>query len=85
MIETVDNRAQLAELDEIYKYKDLIVIADKDTIRKIIFKGDKKSNQLYNEFMKLVADEIDHLLNKNEFSEMKNQLMSKMKAYLERI
>ena len=46
MIETVDNRAQLAELDEIYKYKDLIVIADKDTIRKIIFKGDKKSNPL---------------------------------------
>jgi hypothetical protein len=35
--------------------------------------------------MKLVADEIDHELNKSEFSEEKKKLIGKMKAYLERI
>jgi len=84
-METIDNRARVAELDEIYKYKDLIEMSDKDTIKQIIFKGDEKSDKLYNEFMKLVADEIDHQLNKNEFSVMKDQLIGRMKAYLERI
>jgi len=84
-METIDNRPKLYELDEIYKYKDLINTADKATIKQIIFKGDEKSTQLYNEFMKLVADEIDHQLNKDEFSEMKKVLIGKMKAYLERL
>ena len=84
-METIDNRASLTELDEIYKYKNLIELSDKDVIRKIIFKGDEKSKLLHADFMKLVADEIDHQLNKAEFSEEKKMLIGKMKAYLERI
>ena len=84
-IETVDNRASLIELDEIYKYKNLIELSDKDIIKKIIFKGDAKSKNLYSDFIKLVADEVDHQLNKAEFAEEKKRLIGKMKAYLERI
>jgi hypothetical protein len=84
-METIDNRASLTELDEIYKYKNLIELSDKDVIRKIIFKGDVKSKSLYAAFIKLVADEVDHQLNKTEFSEEKKMLIGKMKAYLERI
>jgi len=84
-METVDNRASLIELDEIYKYKNLIELSDKDIIKKIIFKGDAKSKNLYSDFIKLVADEVDHQLNKAEFAEEKKRLIGKMKAYLERI
>ncbi|MDG2226599.1 MAG: hypothetical protein P8L20_02590 [Flavobacteriales bacterium] len=84
-METVDNRASLIELDEIYKYKNLIELSDKDVIKKIIFKGDAKSKNLYSDFIKLVADEVDHQLNKVEFAEEKKRLIGKMKAYLERI
>jgi hypothetical protein len=84
-METIDNRASLTELDEIYKYKNLIELSDKDVIRKIIFKGDVRSKSLYADFIKLVADEVDHLLNKAEFAEEKKKLIGKMKAYLERI
>ncbi len=58
---------------------------NKDVIRKIIFKGDVKSKSLYVDFIKLVADEVDHQLNKTEFSEEKKMLIGKMKAYLGRI
>ena len=84
-MEIIDNRASLAELDEIYKYKNLIELSDKDVIRKIIFKGDVRSKSLYADFIKLVTDEVDHLLNKAEFAEEKKKLIGKMKAYLERI
>ena len=84
-METIDNRASLIELDEIYKYKNLIELSDKDVIRKIIFKGDMRSKGLYSDFIKLVADEVDHQLNKAEFAEAKKKLIGKMKAYLERI
>ena len=84
-METVDNRASLIELDEIYKYKNLIELSDKDVIKKIIFKGDAKSKNLYSDFIKLVADEVDHQLNKAEFPEEKKRLIGKMKAYLDRI
>jgi hypothetical protein len=84
-METIDNRASLTELDEIYKYKNLIELSDKDVIRKIIFKGDLRAKSLYDDFLKLVADEVDHLLNKAEFAEEKKKLIGKMKAYLERI
>jgi hypothetical protein len=84
-METIDNRASLTELDEIYKYKNLIELSDKDVIRKIIFKGDLRAKSLYDDFLKLVADEVDHQLNKTEFSEEKKMLIGKMKAYLERI
>lgn len=84
-METIDNRASLIEIDEIYKYKNLIELSDKDVIRKVIFRGGEKSKALYNEFMKLVADEIDHQLNKAEFTTEKNKVIGKMKAYLERI
>ena len=84
-METIDNRASLTELDEIYKYKNLIELSDKDVIRKIIFKGDLRAKSLYANFIKLVADEVDHLLNKAEFAEEKKKLIGKMKAYLERI
>jgi hypothetical protein len=84
-METIDNRASLTELDEIYKYKNLIELSDKDVIRKIIFKGDVRSKSLYADFIKLVTDEVDHLLNKAEFAEEKKKLIGKMKAYLERI
>ena len=84
-METVDNRASLIELDEIYKYKNLIELSDKDVIRKIIFKGDARSKDLYSDFIKLVADEVDHQLNKAEFAEEKKRLIGRMKAYLDRI
>jgi len=36
-METIDNRGAIIELDEIYKYKDLIEASDRDVIKKIIF------------------------------------------------
>lgn len=84
-METIDNRASLIELDEIYKYKNLIELSDKDVIKKVIFKGDARSKDLYSDFIKLVADEVDHQLNKAEFAEEKKRLIGRMKAYLDRI
>ena len=84
-METIDNRASLIELDEIYKYKNLIELSDKDVIKKIIFKGDARSKDLYSDFIKLVAEEVDHQLNKAEFAEEKKRLIGRMKAYLDRI
>ena len=72
-METIDNRASLIELDEIYKYKNLIELSDKDVIKKIIFKGDMRSKGLYSDFIRLVADEVDHQLNKAEFAEEKKK------------
>lgn len=82
-MEIVDKRSNLFELDEIYKYKDLIERADRDVIKEIIYNGDKQSIGFYNEFLKLVAQEIDHQLNKTEFANLKNKLIADMKAYLQ--
>ena len=81
-METVDNRAILFELDEIYKYKDLINALDKDVLRNIVFKGDDDSKTLYNEFLSIVAKEVNHDLNKVEFNKLKDSLILKMKDYL---
>ncbi len=67
-MEAVDNRASLFELDEIYKYKDLIEATDKAIIKEVICKTDDQSVALHQEFLKLVADEVDHQLNKAEFT-----------------
>ena len=82
-METIDNRSKIYELDEIYKYKNLIEPLDKETIKKIIFDEDEKSTAFYNEFMDLVAKEIDHKLNKTEFSELKDKLIIDMQAHLD--
>ena len=82
-METIDNRASLHELEEIYKYKDLIESSDRDIIKQIIFDVNEQSTSLYNEFLKLVADEIDHSINKAEFKVLKDSLIVKMTGYLE--
>ena len=40
-METINNKEAIFKLDEIYKYKDLIDISDRDVIKKIIFKNSK--------------------------------------------
>jgi hypothetical protein len=82
-METVDNRASLFELKEIYKYKDLINASDMAVIKEVICKAGEESEELHQAFMKLVADEVDHQLNKAEFEVLKDKLISEMKAYLE--
>jgi len=82
IMETVDNRASLFELKEIYKYKDLIEASDMNVIKEVICKTDDQSESLHQEFMKLVADEVDHQINKEEFAILKDKLILKMKAYL---
>jgi hypothetical protein len=82
-METIDNRAILFELEEIFKYKDLIDVTDRDVIRAIIFDKGEQSTVIYNNFLKLVADEVDHRLNKAEFIVLKDKLILEMKAYLE--
>ena len=81
-METVDKRGVLFELEEIYKYKDLIEKSDKSTIQEIIYKGDEQAMALYNEFMTLVGKEVDHELNKVEFILKKDELVGAMKDHL---
>ena len=81
-MEVIDNRASLFELDEIYKYKDLIEDGDMNVIKEVICKSDEKSDSLHQEFLKLVADEVDHSINKAEFALQKDKLIAKMEAYL---
>ncbi len=80
---TVDKRAYLFELGEIYKFKDLIEISDKAIIKQIIIDGDNQSMAYYQEFIKLVAMEVAHELNKTEFNGLKDKLVANMKQYLE--
>ncbi|MDG1477288.1 MAG: hypothetical protein P8Q14_09085, partial [Vicingaceae bacterium] len=72
---TVDNRSALFELNEIYKYKDLIELEDKEVIKKIICDVSESSNDLHNEFLRLVKQEVDHKLNKSEFKVLKDKLI----------
>ena len=82
-METIDNRASIFELDEIYKYKDLIEATDQVIIKEIICADDEKSEHLHAEFLKLVAKEVDHELNKAQFTDLKDKLVAEMKQHLE--
>ena len=82
-METVDNKGHLFELDEIYKYKDLIESSDRDVIKKIIFSNSEEATAFHSEFLRLVTQEVDHKLNKEEFNVLKRQLIRQMEAYLE--
>ena len=73
---------ELLELDEIYKYKDLIELDDKATIKAIICDTNANSNTLHEQFLNLVAQEVDHKLNKSEFKVLKDKLIVEMKAFL---
>ncbi|OFY98921.1 MAG: hypothetical protein A3K10_05720 [Bacteroidetes bacterium RIFCSPLOWO2_12_FULL_31_6] len=79
----VDKSAYLFELGEIYKFKDLIEIMDKAIIKEIIVDGDEQSMAYYKEFIRLVAMEVAHELNKTEFSKLKNKLIADMKKHLQ--
>ena len=81
-METIDKRGLIFELNEIFKYKGLIERADRDVIKAIIYDGDELSNSYHQEFMVLVAREVDHELNKEEFYALKNELVAKMKQHL---
>ena len=82
-MEAIDNRASIFELNEIYKYKDLIDANDKLVIKEIICSIDEQSKSLHTEFLNLVAMEVDHELNKAQFTELKDKLIVKMKQHLE--
>lgn len=82
-METMDKRAVIFELDEIYKYKDLISKSDRDVIKAIIYKGDEKAIKFHEDFRNLVASEIDHSLNKISFTELKDILIIEMRQYIE--
>lgn len=79
----VDKSGYLFELGEIYKFKDLIEITDKAIIKEIIVDGGKQSMDYYNEFIRLVAMEVDHTLNKKQFYELKDKLIADMKKHLQ--
>jgi len=81
-METIDNRGAIIELDEIYKYKDLIEASDRDVIKKIIFDSNEASEKFHQEFLRLVTQEVNHQLNKEEFKVLKNQLIRQMEAHL---
>ncbi len=83
-MQVIDNRTSLFELDEIYKYKNLIDLEDKLIIKDIICNNKEGSKALYQDFLKLVADEVDHQLNKSEFKARKVKLINKMEAFLEK-
>jgi len=80
----VDKRNSLFELDEIFKYKSLINRDDKEVIKAIIYNDNEQAMAFYHEFMKLVAMEVNHELNKTEFAELKDQLIVKMEQLLKK-
>jgi hypothetical protein len=82
-METVDNRDAIFKLEEIYKYKDLIESSDRDLIKSIIFDNTEGAGALHQDFLRLVAQEVDHKLNKAEFKVLKDQLMREMKKFSE--
>jgi len=82
-METIDNRESIFELEEIYKYKDLIELEDKETIKAIICDTSETSNALHSEFLKVVEQEVGHELNKAEFKVLKDKLMRDMKAHID--
>ena len=82
-MEAVDNRSKIYELDEIFKYKNLINNSDKQIIKEIICTNDDKSVDFYAEFINLVTKEVDHVLNKVEFEAHKIKLIAEMKEHLD--
>jgi len=81
-MEAIDNRSSIFELEEIYKYKDLIELEDKVVIKAIICDTKESSKNLHKEFLRLVSQEVDHKLNKSEFKVLKDKLIRDMKADL---
>jgi len=82
IMETTDNRASLFELEEIYKYTGLIDALDRDVIKKVIENQHEEANKFHKEFLRLVAQEVDHKLNKAEFTVLKNKLIKEIDAFL---
>lgn len=83
LMETIDKRGQIFEINEIYKFKSLLNIADRDVIKKIVYDGDEQCQELYNEFMMLVVMEEGHEINKVKFYALRDDLIGRMKNYLE--
>jgi len=81
-MEVVNKKGSIFELEEIYKYKSLIDVKDKAVIKRVIIDGDEACISFYQDFMELVAKEVDHTLNKTQFKELKDKLVLDMKAYL---
>jgi len=82
-MEAIDKRDRFYELEEIYKYKDLISLSDKNVLKLAIYDGDDKCTSFYNEFLKLVAKEYDHQLNKAEFAPLKEKLIQEIQEYID--
>lgn len=81
-MEVVNKKGSLFELEEIYKYKSLIDVKDKAVIKRVIIDGDETCIAFYQDFIELVAKEVDHTLNKTQFYELKDKLVADMKNYL---
>lgn len=81
-MEVIDKTGALFQIDEIFKYKDLIDREDREVLKAIINKEDEKSLAFYNRFLEMVIDEADHKLNKTEFAELRNVLVAEMKSHL---
>ncbi|MBL4652973.1 MAG: hypothetical protein JKY53_08945 [Flavobacteriales bacterium] len=82
-METVDNRSSLYELDEIFKYKNLIDASVTQIIKEIICIESEIAEGYYVQFIKLVSQEVDHQLNKTQFTELKDKLINEMRQHLE--
>ncbi|MCB9361615.1 MAG: hypothetical protein H6587_11295 [Flavobacteriales bacterium] len=82
-MEVIDKKGALFQVDEIFKYKDLIDREDREIIKPIINKDDEKSVAFYNRFLEMVIDEADHKLNKTEFAALRDELIAEMKEHLE--
>lgn len=81
-MEVIDKTGALFQIDEIFKYKDLIDREDREVLKAIINKEDEKSLAFYNRFLEMVIDEADHKLNKTEFADLRNELVAEMKSHL---
>ena len=81
-MEVIDKTGALFQIDEIFKYKDLIDREDREVLKAIINKDDDKSVAFYNRFLEIVIDEADHKLNKTEFADLRNELVAEMKSHL---
>jgi hypothetical protein len=81
-MEVVNKKGSLFELEEIYKYKSLIDVKDKAVIKRVIIDGDETCIAFYQDFIELVAKEVDHTLNKTQFYKLKDKLVTDMKNYL---
>ncbi len=81
-MEVLEKNEALFKVDEIFKYKDLIDREDREVIKAIINNNDENSTTFYNSFLELVVKEADHKLNKKEFAEHRDNLVTEMKKHL---